>query len=50
MSYLGLIPNFISPFLMSPFPPFTLGYVNLLAFVTLATTSIPFSTEVCGHP
>ncbi|MHA1263235.1 MAG: sulfite exporter TauE/SafE family protein [Candidatus Freyarchaeota archaeon] len=44
LSYLGLIPNFITPFLMSPFPPFTVGYVNLLAFAALAVTSIPMST------
>ncbi|MEM2957696.1 MAG: sulfite exporter TauE/SafE family protein [Candidatus Jordarchaeaceae archaeon] len=43
LSYLGIIPNFINRFLMSPFPPFTIGYVNLLAFVSLAVTSIPFS-------
>lgn len=43
LSYLGIIPDFINPLLRNPFPPFTVGYVNLLAFAALIVTSIPFS-------
>lgn len=44
LSYNGVIPSFINPFLLNPFPPYTIGYINLPAFAALITTSIPFST------